>query len=144
VEAKIRNFSETPVRRGFRDKDPRGWAEFLRNVRDHSPVGSALMTRGVMMKRKTVFELEPELKNLTVPSLIIVGDQDAPCIEPGIFLKRHIPHAGLVVLPMTGHAVNIEEPALFNQAVAEFYASVESGRWGTWRGERPTSHEGAR
>jgi pimeloyl-ACP methyl ester carboxylesterase len=144
LEAKIRNFSETPTRRGFREKDPRGWAEFIRNVQDHSPVGSALMTRGVMMKRKTVFELEPELKTLTVPSLVIVGDQDGPCIEPGIFLKRHIPHAGLVVVPMTGHAVNIEEPALFNQAVAEFYASVESGRWGTWRGERPTSHEGAR
>jgi pimeloyl-ACP methyl ester carboxylesterase len=133
LEAKVRNFTSNPTRRGFRDKDPRGWAEFLRNVLDHSPVGSALMTRGVMMKRKTVFELEPELKTLMVPSLIVVGDQDEPCIEPGIFLKRHIPHAGLVMMPMTGHAVNTEEPALFNQAVAEFYASVERGRWGTYR-----------
>jgi hypothetical protein len=33
---------------------------------------------------------------------------------------------------MTGHTVNIEEPTLFNQAVAEFFAGVESGRWGTW------------
>jgi hypothetical protein len=30
------------------------------------------------------------------------------------------------------HTTNIEEPALFNQHVAEFLASVESGRWGTW------------
>ena len=150
AEAKARNFAETPTRRGFRAKDPRGWAEFLRNVLDHSGVGSALMTRGVMMKRKTIFELEPELKKLTVPSLIVVGDQDEPCIEPGIFMKRHIPHAGLLMVPMTGHTVNIEEPALFNQAVAEFYASVESGRWGTWLGGsdhvevRPTSNKGAR
>jgi hypothetical protein len=47
-------------------------------------------------------------------------------------MKRHIPHAGLLMAPMTGHTVNIEEPALFNQAVAEFFAGVESGRWGTW------------
>jgi pimeloyl-ACP methyl ester carboxylesterase len=105
-------------------------------VLDHSGVGSALMTRGVMMKRKTIVELEPELKTLMVPSLIVVGDQDEPCIEPGIFMKRHIPHAGLLMVPMTGHTVNIEEPMIFNQAVAEFFAGVESGRWGTWKGEK--------
>jgi pimeloyl-ACP methyl ester carboxylesterase len=48
-------------------------------------------------------------------------------------MKRHIPHAGLLVLPMTGHTANLEEPALFNQHVAEFLAAVESGRWGTWK-----------
>jgi len=135
AQAKARTFAEAATRRGFAQKDPNGWAEFLRNVLDHSGVGSALMTRGVMMKRKTIFELEPELKSLMVPSLIVVGDQDEPCLEPGLFMKRHIPHAGLAVMPMTGHTANIEEPALFNQVVAEFLTSVESGRWGTWRGD---------
>ncbi|HET7342327.1 MAG TPA: alpha/beta hydrolase [Methylomirabilota bacterium] len=130
--AKQRNFAETASRKGFAAKDPRGWQEFLHNVLDHDGLGSALMMRGVQIKRKTIFELEPELKTLTVPALIVVGDQDEPCLEPGLFMKRHIPHAGLVVMPMTGHTANIEEPALFNQAVAEFLASVESGRWGTW------------
>ncbi len=140
VAAKVRNFAETPTRRGFRDKDPRGWAEFLRNVHDHSGLGSALMTRGVMMKRKTIFELEPELKTIAAPALVVVGDQDEPCIAPGIFMKQHIPHAGLWMVPMTGHTVNIEEPALFNQAVAEFYAGVERGRWGTWTGPNKGAH----
>ena len=132
AEAKARSFATNATRRGFAEKDPRGFAEFTRHVHDHSGVGSALMTRGVMMKRKTIFELEPELKTIAAPTLIVVGDQDDPCIEPGIFMKRHIPHAGLVMLPMSGHTTNIEEPALFNQHVAEFLASVESGRWGTW------------
>ncbi len=35
-------------------------------------------------------------------------------------------HAGFAVVPMTGHTVNIEEPGLFNQLVAEFLTSVES------------------
>ena len=95
------------------------------------------MLRGVQMKRKTVFELEPELKRLEVPSLIVVGDQDEPCLEPGLFMKRHIQHAGLVILPMTGHTANIEEPSLFNLHVSEFLAAVENGRWGTWRAEKP-------
>jgi len=133
--AKQRYLAEAPTRTAFASKDPRGWAEFLRNVLDHSGLGSALTTRGLMIKRKTIFELEPELKKLTVPSLIIVGDQDEPCLEPGLFMKRQIPHAGLVIMPMTGHAANIEEPSLFNQTVAEFLTSVESGRWGTWKGQ---------
>jgi pimeloyl-ACP methyl ester carboxylesterase len=133
VEAKVENFANTPTRRGFAEKDPRGWAEFLRNVHDHSGLGSALMVRGVMMKRKTIYELEAGLKTIPVPSLIVVGDQDEPCLEPGLFMKRHIPHAGFLVLPMTGHTSNIEEPALFNQHVAEFLTAVESGRWGTWK-----------
>ena len=136
IEAKARNFAGLASRRGFAEKDPRGWAEFLRQVRDHSPLGSAFMIRGVQMKRKTIFELEPQLKRLEVPSLIVVGDQDEPCLEPGLFMKRHIPHAGLLILPMTGHTSNIEEPGLFNFHVAEFLAAVENGRWGTWKADR--------
>ena len=85
-----------------------------------------------MVARKTIFELEAGLRRLRVPTLILVGDQDEPCIEPSLFMKRHIPHAGLLLLPMTGHTMNIEEPALFNLHVGEFLAAVENGRWGTW------------
>ena len=56
--------------------------------------------------------------------------------ETGLFMKRHIPHAGLVILPMTGHTANIEEPGLFNLHIAEFLAAVENGRWGTWKAEK--------
>jgi pimeloyl-ACP methyl ester carboxylesterase len=133
ASAKADHFAGQPSRRGFAEKDPRGWAEFLDHVREHSGIGSALTLRGIQMKRKTIFELEPELEKVSAPSLIIVGDQDAACLEPGLFMKQRLPHAGLLVLPMTGHTGNIEEPALFNQHVAEFLTSVEAGRWGTWR-----------
>ncbi|MGH7303206.1 MAG: alpha/beta fold hydrolase [Candidatus Rokuibacteriota bacterium] len=133
AEAKARNFAANSARRGFAEKDPRGHAEFMRNVLDHSGVGSALMARGIQMKRKTIYELEPELKKISAPSLIVVGDQDQACLGPGLFMKKHIAHAGLVVVPMTGHTVNIEEPGLFNQLVTEFLTSVESGRYGTWK-----------
>ena len=57
------------------------------------------------------------------------GDEDNPCLEPGLLMKRMIPTAALVVFPNTGHALNLEEPDLFNQALADFFHQVESGRW---------------
>jgi pimeloyl-ACP methyl ester carboxylesterase len=86
--------------------------------------------RGVQKARPSVFELEGELRKMTVPTLIVTGDEDEPCLEPNLFLKRTVPTAGLVVLPKAGHTVNLEEPDLFNRALQDFFASVEAGRWG--------------
>ena len=43
-------------------------------------------------------------------------------------MKRHIRTAGLVVLPWSGHTINIEEPEAFNRALFEFFALVDEGR----------------
>jgi pimeloyl-ACP methyl ester carboxylesterase len=82
-----------------------------------------------MSKRRTVPELEAQLRALRVPTLIMVGDQDSPCVEPSLMMREFIPHAGLVVFPACGHTPNIEEPGLFNAHVAEFLAAVEARRW---------------
>ena len=132
IEALVRSFETLATRRAFRHKDPRGWDEFVRYLREHDAQACAHLIRGVIAARKTIFELEPKLHALRVPTLVMTGDQDEPCIEPSLFMRRHLPHAGLVVVPMTGHTVNIEEPGLFNLAVAEFLTAVENGRWGTW------------
>lgn len=132
IDALVRNFQALATRRAFREKDRRGWDEFVGYVREHDAVACAQLMRGVIVKRKTIFELEAKLRELRVPTLVMTGDQDEPCIEPSLFMRRHIPNAGLAVVPMTGHTVNIEEPLLFNQAVGEFLTAVESGRWGTW------------
>ncbi|MCK4783038.1 MAG: hypothetical protein KAV87_04755, partial [Desulfobacteraceae bacterium] len=66
---------------------------------------------------------------LTVPTLIMVGDEDANCIEPALFMKRNIPSSGLAVLPQAGHAINLEEPDIFNRVVLDFLTSVEAGSW---------------
>uniref|UniRef100_UPI0013D0D63A alpha/beta fold hydrolase n=2 Tax=Enterobacteriaceae TaxID=543 RepID=UPI0013D0D63A len=65
-----------------------------------------------------------------VPVLVMTGDEDDHCIQPGLFLKRAIPRAGLAVLPKAGHTLNLEEPELFNRLVGEFIAQVEAGQWG--------------
>jgi len=128
----IRNFESLPTRASFKEKDPRGFAEFLRQAGEHDAQACAHLAREVMAKRKTIFELEAELKALRVPTLIMAGDRDAPCVEPSLVMHGWIPHAGLVIFPACGHTPNIEEPGLFNLHVAEFLAAVERGRWTDW------------
>ena len=72
---------------------------------------------------------ETELKRLALPVLLIVGDQDDPCLETNIYLKRTLPNAQLLVYPNTGHMINLEEPNAFNDAVQRFLDSnVALGR----------------
>lgn len=118
-----------PSRIPFLIKDPRGFAEFSRRLAEHDPQGSAHTSRGFQGARPSLYDFEDEIKKLATPALIVVGDEDERCIEPGLFLKRTIAASGLVMFPKTGHAVNLEEPDLFNQAVADFLARVEAGRW---------------
>jgi pimeloyl-ACP methyl ester carboxylesterase len=44
-------------------------------------------------------------------------------------MKRHIPSAGLVVLPQSGHTINLEEPDLFNRMTLDFLTAVKEGKW---------------
>jgi pimeloyl-ACP methyl ester carboxylesterase len=127
--SRIRNFDAIPTRASFKRKDPRGFAEFLRGASEHDAQACAHLAREVMSKRRTVPELEAQLRALRVPTLIMVGDQDSPCVEPSLMMREFIPHAGLVVFPACGHTPNIEEPGLFNAHVAEFLAAVEARRW---------------
>lgn len=113
----------------FREKDPRGWREFKDTLAQHSATGAAMTMRGVQKQRPSLYDLEEGLKALKVPTLIVNGDEDDWCLEPGLFLKRTIPAAGLWIVPKTGHAVNREEPAMFNAQLAEFIAMVEAERW---------------
>ena len=39
----------------------------------------------------------------------------------GVFMKRTIPSSALVVVPNSGHTVNLEEPGAFNAALADFF-----------------------
>jgi pimeloyl-ACP methyl ester carboxylesterase len=129
MAAQLRGFETLSTRASFKRKDPRGFAEFLRYAGEHDPQACAHLARNVMSRRKTVPEVEAGLKALRMPTLIVVGDEDTPCVEPSLLMRQWIPHAGLVVFPACGHTVNIEEPGLFNLHVAEFLAAVENGRW---------------
>lgn len=122
-------YSRGPTRVQFLRKDPQGWQEFHDHLAAGSSTGRAMTLRGVQMTRPSFFELEREFARLLVPVLVMVGDEDDPAIEPSLFLKRKAPAAGLVVLPNSGHTINLEEPDLFNRALLDFLTAVDGGRW---------------
>ena len=122
-------YSRGPTRVQFRDKDPIGWQEFHDRLAAGSGRGHALTLRGVQMTRPSVFDLGDRLAKLEVPTLVMTGDEDEPCLEPALFLKRMIPTAGLVVIPKAGHTINLEEPDAFNRALLDFLTAVDAGRW---------------
>ena len=122
-------YTKGPTRVQFMAKDPHGFEEFRRQFAAQSARGHALTMRGVQRTRPSVFELQARLERLDVPTLVVTGDEDEPCLEPGLFLKRTIPTAGLVVIPNSGHTINLEEPETFNRAVLDFLTAVEAGRW---------------
>jgi pimeloyl-ACP methyl ester carboxylesterase len=128
--AKVADFyTKGPTRVQFMDKDPIGWKEFYDQFAAQSAKGHALTMRGVQMSRPSVYELEAGLQKLEVPTLIVTGDEDDPCLEPGIFMKRQIRSSALVVLPRSGHTINLEEPEAFNRALLDFLTAVDGGRW---------------
>ena len=127
--AVAKSYGLGPSRVPFLLKDPRGFAEFSRQLAEHDARGSANTSRGFQGARPSLYDFESEIKKLATPALIVVGDEDDRCIEPSLFLKRTIAASGLVMLAKTGHVVNLEEPALFNQVVGDFLDRVEAGRW---------------
>jgi pimeloyl-ACP methyl ester carboxylesterase len=118
-----------PTRVQFENKDPRGFLQFKKELAEHSALGSANTQIGVQGERPSLYDLVDQMRALTVPTLILHGDEDWPCLAPGILMKREIPSAALSVMPNCGHTINLEEPDEFNAIVGRFIAQVDAGRW---------------
>ena len=131
-------YTKGPSRLTFLRKDPLGFQTFYNQFCEHSAEGAAFTQLGVQLSRPNPMDAGEQMQALTLPTLVLIGDEDEPCVDAAVFMKRQIPGAGLVVIPQTGHTVNLEEPALFNQAVQAFLDAVERDAWAT-RGEVSTS-----
>lgn len=129
MEAFAAKYAFGPTRVQFENKDPRGFAEFRRMLAEHSPVGARNTQLGVQRERPSLYDLVDEMRRLTVPTLILTGDEDWPCLTPGILMKQTIPSAALAVMPNCGHAINLEAPQEFNRIVGDFLGQVDAGRW---------------
>ena len=122
-------FARGPTRVQYEKKDPRGFAVFKEMLAHHSALGSANTMRGCLKGRPSLYDLTDRMNALTTPTLVLTGDEDWPCLAPGVLMKQHIRAAALAVMPNCGHTINLEAPAEFNGLVDEFIAHVEGGRW---------------
>ena len=122
-------YADGPTRQAHKNKDPRGYAEFVQRLSEHSAKGHSLTMINLQARRPTLWDIEAELKKFSSPLLIVVGDEDDWCVDASLFLRRTVPTAGLAVIPRTGHTLTVEEPERFNFELAEFFAAAEAGRW---------------
>jgi len=122
-------YGHGPTRVQLQNKDSRGFAEYIRQLAGHSATGSANTMLGYQARRPSLYDLTAEMARIDVPTLILAGDEEEPCLEVCLLMKRAIRTAGLAILPKSGHGINLEEPALFNQLVGDFFHQVEAGRW---------------
>jgi pimeloyl-ACP methyl ester carboxylesterase len=129
MAAFVRRYAVSPTRLRYRTKDPRGWQEFTERLAEHSALGTANTLRGVQMARPSLWDLVESMTRLALPTLIVTGDEDDPCLESGLLMKRAIAGSGLVVIPQSGHTINLEEPDAFNRALDDFFHALEAGRW---------------
>ena len=122
-------YGHGPSRLQLKEKDPRGFADFIRHFSEHSAQGSANTMLGYQARRPSLYDLTADMARITAPTLIVAGDEDDAVLEPSLLMKRNIATAGLVVLPKSGHMTNLEDPALFNRLLEDFFHQVEAGRW---------------
>ena len=87
--------------------------------------GLALAARGMLTQRDArVIEVLPDIK---VPSLVVVGADDTPFLAASDYMAAKIPGAKKAVIPAAGHAVNIDQPQAFIEAVLPFLDSLPKG-----------------
>lgn len=122
-------YARGPTRVQFENKDPRGFAEFARQLAEHSVLGAANTQLGVQAARPSLYDLVDEMRALDVPTLVLTGDEDWPCLQPALLMKQSIPSAALAVMPNCGHTINLEDPDEFNRLVSAFLVQVDYGRW---------------
>ena len=66
-----------------------------------------------------------QLSQISVPTLIIVGDQDVATVPAkSELMHARIPNSKLVVISGSGHTSTVEEPASVTAAMMEFLASL--------------------
>ena len=129
IESFARQYLSGPARVQFRNKDPRGWEELAGQLGEHPVEGAVRTMRGVQRERPSLYSLEAELAAIEAPVLILAGDEDDGCLETSLWLKRVISRSGLVVLPKSGHTLNLEEPDLVNAFIGDFLGRVAAGAW---------------
>jgi len=110
-------------------KNKAAWQEFRDHLGEHPPIGAAHTLAEVQAKRPGLHDFKDQLNACQIPCLILLGDEDEPCLDASLWLKRQMPLSGLNVYNRSGHLLNLEDPDRFNQAIMEFYTSLDEGRW---------------
>jgi 3-oxoadipate enol-lactonase len=109
------------IGKGTREKQP-DLVEGIRSIMARSTVEGIVGALEAMRARS---DSTPFLASIDVPTLIIVGEEDAITpVKDARAMHEAIPSSRLEVIPEAGHMSNLERPAAFNTALSDFVGSL--------------------
>lgn len=102
-----------------------GRSREMREAMGHhrSAQGLAHAARGMLAQQGS--GIIDSLPSIRVPTLVIVGDQDAPFLAPCEYMAKKIPGARLEVIKGAGHSSNLDQPDAFNAVLRSFLDSLK-------------------
>ena len=87
-----------------------------------SPEGLAKAARGMLAQSHP--RVMEAIESIEIPALIMVGANDTPFLQAADVMAAKMPNSKKVVIENAGHAANMDQPDIFNNAVLEFLESV--------------------
>ena len=90
--------------------------------RHRSARGLAGAARGMLAQFDS--SLIDSLPTIAVPTLVLVGADDRHFLGAADYMAGKIPGAQKIVIPGAGHAANLDQPAAFDRAVADFLSAL--------------------
>jgi len=97
-----------------------------RGFMEHSPEALAAILRLALANLPDIGSLAPALRELNIPTLIMVGDHDTLSLAASRELASHIPNSRLAIIERAGHVVNLSQPEAVNQKLAQFFDYLAS------------------
>ena len=94
----------------------------VRLTRHRDASGLAGSARGMLAQQND--RVIQSLDKIAVPTLVLVGANDTNFLAATDYMAAKIKGATKAVIPGAGHAANLHQPALFNQAVEAFLAKL--------------------
>jgi 3-oxoadipate enol-lactonase len=91
---------------------------------EHAPHALVATLRNALAPLSEERDLENSTRALRVPTLVVVGENDAPSLGVSRSLAGWLPNAELTIVPGAGHVVNLEKPESFNGALKHFLSRI--------------------
>lgn len=87
-----------------------------------SAAGLARAARGILTQTDSI--VIDSLPKVTVPTLVVAGERDAPYLTGTEYMASRIPEAVKHIIRDAGHGPNVDQPQVFNAIVSDFLKRV--------------------
>ena len=126
----VKVLENDPAYQSLQKNKPGAWATYAENLREQSVLGAIHILSTLHWNRRSLFDVETQLRTFDKPVLLVTGDDDYYLVgETNQFLNEVLPDCSWHNFQGTGHLVNIEKSTEFNELLGEFLRSVNTEKY---------------